>query len=481
MAVRPPAPWGGLMRTAVNSFSYFRRYWANTAALGVADAVALIAAVAASGAVRYLFRGHHMIPAWSWLLIPVWWLAAGITKMLPDWGLGPVEHFRRTVLLLLGLFGGGTAAVFLSKAGEEVSRLTFTNAFVFALLLVPMVRLTVKRFLISRRWWGLPAVIYGNNEIARQVLEAMRHETGLGYFPVGAFYEEQPGIPSFLDDLPRLGGLEQTTESAAVAVVAARDMSSEELVSLLEGPLAVYQRIIIVPDLLETPTLWVSPRDFLGVLGLEVTSNLLNPLARVAKRFTEILLVLLVAPLWIPACLIIAGLIVLEDRAHPFFTQERIGLGGTRFRTYKFRTMLVNAEEALKRALEEHPELEGQWSGDFKLKEDPRVTNIGRLLRRYSLDELPQFLNVLKGDMALVGPRPLPAYHHHRLPERARALRERVRPGVTGLWQVSGRSEAGTGGMVKWDTYYVRNWSVWLDMVIIVRTLRAVVTGRGAY
>ena len=469
------------MQTTVNGFLYFRRYWANTAALAAADALALATAVAASGAVRYFFRGHHMIPTWSWLLIPVWWIVAGVTKMLPDWGLGPVEHFRRTVLLLLGLFGSGTAAVFLSKAGEGVSRLTFTNAFVFALVLVPAARLTVKRFLVSRQWWGLPAVIYGNNEIARRVLEAMRHETGLGYFPVGAFYDDRPDIPNYLDALPRLGRLDQTTDSAAVAVVAARDMSSEELVSLLEGPLAVYRRVVIVPDLLETPTLWVSPRDFLGVLGLEVTSNLLNPLARIAKRCAEVCLILLLAPVWVPACVIIAGLILLEDRAHPLFVQERVGLGGVPFRTYKFRTMLVNAEEALKRSLAEHPELEDQWNGDFKLRNDPRVTRIGRFLRRYSLDELPQFLNVLKGDMALVGPRPLPAYHHHRLPERVRTLRERVRPGVTGLWQVSGRSESGTEGMVKWDSYYVRNWSLWLDIVIIVRTLRAVITGRGAY
>jgi len=467
--------------TTVNGFSYFRRYWANTVALAAADAVALAIAVAASGAVRYLFRGQHMIPTWSWLLIPVWWVAAGVTKMLPDWGLGPVEHFRRTVLLLLGIFGGGTATVFLSKAGEDVSRLTFTNAFLFSLVLVPAARLTVKRLMISRQRWGLPAVIYGNSEIARQVLDAMRHETGLGYFPVGAFYDEQPGAKNYLGDLPRLGGLNQTTESAAVAVVAARDMSSEELISLLEGPLAVYRRVVIVPGLLETPTLWVSPRDFLGVLGLEVTSNLLNPIARIAKRLTEVSLILLLAPIWVPACVIIAGLILLEDRAHPFFSQERVGLGGVPFRTYKFRTMLVNAEEALKRALEEHPELEDQWKGNFKLRNDPRVTRIGRFLRRYSLDELPQFLNVLKGDMALVGPRPLPVYHHEKLPARVRSLREKVRPGVTGLWQVSGRSDSGTEGMAKWDAYYVRNWSLWLDVVILVRTLKAVLGGRGAY
>lgn len=463
-------------------FSYFRRYWLNTMALGLGDSIALALAVAASGAVRYIFRGHHMIPPWSWLLIVVWWLVAGVTKMLPDWGLGPVEHFRRTVLLLLGLFGSGTAAVFLSKAGEEVSRLTFTNAFVFAIVLLPISRLVVKRVLINNGLWGLPAVIYGNNETARQVFHAMQHEKGLGYFPIGIFYDEEPEqTKNYVPELPRLGSLQQTSDEAAVAILAQEDMTREQLLALLEGPLARYRRIVLVPGLLETPTLWVSPRDFLGVLGLEVTSNLLNPWARVAKRVTEIGLILLLAPIWVPACGIIAAVILLAERAHPFFTQERIGLGGVRFRTYKFRTMLPAAEAALQKALQQVPDLEDQWTGNFKLKNDPRVTRIGRFLRRYSLDELPQFINVLKGDMALVGPRPLPAYHHEHLPERVRALREKVRPGVTGLWQVSGRSEAGTEGMVKWDVYYVRNWSLWLDLVILVRTLKAVVTGRGAY
>jgi lipopolysaccharide/colanic/teichoic acid biosynthesis glycosyltransferase len=109
------------------------------------------------------------------------------------------------------------------------------------------------------------------------------------------------------------------------------------------------------------------------------------------------------------------------------------------------------------------------------------VTPLGKILRRTSLDELPQVLNVLAGQMALVGPRPLPDYHHGRLSESVRTPRSRVRPGLTGLWQVSGRSESGTAGMEKWDTYYVRNWSVWLDIVILTRTFMAVIRGSGAY
>jgi lipopolysaccharide/colanic/teichoic acid biosynthesis glycosyltransferase len=143
--------------------------------------------------------------------------------------------------------------------------------------------------------------------------------------------------------------------------------------------------------------------------------------------------------------------------------------------------MHPNAEAILQKRLRDDPEMRAEWEANFKLRNDPRITLIGRLLRRTSLDELPQFINILRGEMSLVGPRPLPRYHHDELPDRARELRERARPGMTGLWQVSGRSEAGHAGMPKWDTYYVRNWSVWLDIVIFVRTVRTVVSAKGAY
>jgi lipopolysaccharide/colanic/teichoic acid biosynthesis glycosyltransferase len=185
--------------------------------------------------------------------------------------------------------------------------------------------------------------------------------------------------------------------------------------------------------------------------------------------------------LWGTVCLVLAALIWLEDRANPFFYQERIGKNGRLFRTRKFRTMAPNAEALLRKKLAEDPELAAEWESNFKLRHDPRVTRIGGILRKTSLDELPQLINVLKGEMSLVGPRPLPGYHHHELTMKVRSLRERVRPGLTGLWQVSGRSQAGTEGIEKWDAYYVRNWSVWLDIIILARTVKVVSEGKGAY
>ena len=181
--------------------------------------------------------------------------------------------------------------------------------------------------------------------------------------------------------------------------------------------------------------------------------------------------------LWTPLCLLLALLIWVDDRANPFFLQERIGKDGRRFRAWKFRTMVPNAEEVLRRRFAEDEATLLEFKTHMKLRNDPRITRVGRVLRKTSLDELPQLINVLRGDMSLVGPRPVPMYNHQEFSPPMRALRERVLPGMTGLWQVSDRAEPGVSYMEKWDAYYVRNWSIWLDLLILARTMRVLTRG----
>lgn len=199
------------------------------------------------------------------------------------------------------------------------------------------------------------------------------------------------------------------------------------------------------------------------------------------KRALDLSLVILSAPFWVPLCLLLAGLTWLDDRHSPLFKQERVGQNGQKFFTWKFRTMVPNAEDVLKRHLAENAELRAEWEANFKLRRDPRITRTGNLLRKTSLDELPQLVNVLRGEMSLIGPRPLPEYHHQQLSPETRRMREKMAPGMTGLWQVSGRSEAGNEGMERWDPYYVRHWSFGLDLSILIRTVRVVLLGSGAY
>lgn len=463
------------------TYPFARRAISNAVILGAAEASTLLLSLFIGGFIRLAWKGEPMLASWMWYLLGAWCVGAYVARLLPGWGLGPVEELRRMFFLLAGVFAATTAMLFWGKAAEITSRFTLTVGFLLSIVLVPAVRLEVKRILLKLNRWGVPAVLYGRAHAVSVVTQALRDERGLGYTPDGVFLEEHGDAPETVADLPVLGHTNQYTARAPVALLAASGLSPQRVSELLDGPLAHYRRIVVIPDITESPTLWVKPRDLMGLLGIEIPGNLLDPLARILKRSLDLAVIIGLSPLWIPVCLLLGVLIWLEDRKHPIFKQERVGHRGHLFRTLKFRTMHPNAEELLQKRLDEDPSLRAEWEAHFKLRDDPRITRVGRFLRATSLDELPQFINVLRGDMSLVGPRPLPRYHYDEMPERVRQLRDRVRPGITGLWQVSGRSEAGHAAMPRWDTYYVRNWSIWLDLVILVRTFRAVTSRHGAY
>jgi exopolysaccharide biosynthesis polyprenyl glycosylphosphotransferase len=197
----------------------------------------------------------------------------------------------------------------------------------------------------------------------------------------------------------------------------------------------------------------------------------------VAKRLIDFLgsavLLFAIAPVFI----IVAMLIKLDSPGPVFFRQERVGLNKRRFRLFKFRTMIEGAEKQ-QQTLERLNEAEGPV---FKIKDDPRITRIGRLLRRYSIDELPQLLNVLKGEMSFVGPRPLPVRDTERIDVQWHKRRLSVKPGVTCLWQVNGRSDVSFDHWVRMDLEYIDNWSLALDLKILLKTIPAVLKGAGAY
>jgi exopolysaccharide production protein ExoY len=188
------------------------------------------------------------------------------------------------------------------------------------------------------------------------------------------------------------------------------------------------------------------------------------------------LLLIMLCPLFLIVCLAVAA-----DGGPIFFAHERVGRHGQLFKCLKFRTMVTNAGEVLEHLLAQNPEARREWLGTHKLRDDPRATRLGRILRAASTDELPQLLNVLRGDMSLVGPRPVIQHElaaHYKSNNSYYLL---VRPGVTGLWQISGRNDVGYEQRVHLDAWYVRNWSLWSDIIILVRTVPAVIIGRGAY
>lgn len=463
------------------AFLYSRYHLFNAFALFGADVIALhLGAYLGALFTAWMFATGPVL--WlAWALIPGWAFGALVLGLLPTWGLGPVEELRRLTGLLFIVFTGTALTLLVSGQGDAVEYATIGSGLVLSTFLIPFVRLRVKKLLVSHSLWGIPTVVYGAGRTGQRVISLLQEEKGLGYTPVAAFDDAPEMAGTSVAGVPVVGTTKDAMLVVPLAIVAMPGLDRHRLVELLEGPLSIYRTVLVIPDLFEIPSVWVRPRDLSGILGLELERNLMSPWAAALKRTVDVGVVLACAPLVLPVCLAIAAAVWLSDRSSPVFTQERLGLNGRSIRTFKFRTMVPEADVVLERHLQADTALREEWMSNFKLRRDPRITPLGRILRRFSLDELPQLLNVLRGDMSLVGPRPLPSYHAAELSPRLRTMRERVLPGLTGLWQISGRSDAGTDGMEMWDSYYVRNWSFWLDIVILVRTLRAVLRGKGAY
>jgi len=216
------------------------------------------------------------------------------------------------------------------------------------------------------------------------------------------------------------------------------------------------------------------------MLGLEVCQQAFVRERQWPKRVLDLALTLLGAVLVLPLIALMALWIKVDSPGPVFYAQERIGQDGKHFQAWKFRSMVQNADGILQRYLDDNPVLREEWERSHKLRNDPRITRAGGFLRRTSLDELPQLWNVLKGEMSLVGPRPIVEAEIPKYGNKF-SLYTKVKSGLTGMWQISGRSDTSYDERVQLDTFYVRNWSVWLDLYILFRTIEIVLLRKGAY
>ena len=232
----------------------------------------------------------------------------------------------------------------------------------------------------------------------------------------------------------------------------------------------------------DLPVEGIQIRALGSLVGIEYTNNLLLPGNRAIKRALDILVAGALLMLTAPVVAVAITLVRLIDGAPVFFAQSRAGINGSRIAVPKIRTMRRDAEEQLSEFLSTNAGMRAEWEARYKLKSDPRlIAWAGRLFRRFSVDELPQLWTVLRGDMSLVGPRPFPDYHLENFSPAFLELRQRVRPGITGLWQVEIRSEGSIAEQEAYDSYLHAQWSVWLDLYVLGRTVAAVAAGRGAY
>jgi Undecaprenyl-phosphate galactose phosphotransferase WbaP len=224
----------------------------------------------------------------------------------------------------------------------------------------------------------------------------------------------------------------------------------------------------------------MSVRDFSGVIGIDASNKLKLFWNLGIKRFMDIVIVIAGGILLLPFFLLIALIVKINSPGPVLYKHKRLGKNGKPFYAYKFRTMVNNAEQKLKEIIEADPQLKIEWEKTHKLQKDPRITGFGKILRRTSIDEFPQLINILKGEMSLVGPRPIVTEEVAKYGDDYNRIFSN-KPGLTGMWQVSGRSDANYYDRISYDTYYLQNWSIWLDLWILFKTFGVVFFGKGAY
>jgi len=402
--------------------------------------------------------------------------------LYPGYMLGPVERLRRRLLATLAVFGGLVAWDNLVARGV-FSRGVLLATLLFGIVLPPLAETALRMMLIRRGRWGIPVLMLGAGDAGRSLARALSREPNLGLNPVAFLDNRLAYWNTTVEGIPVAGplGLAPDFEKRVeAAIVSLADISPADAGALLQE--LNFPRMIVVPDLAGIASLWVTARDLGGCLGFEIKKNLLLRRNHVLKRLMDRAVALPLFLLSLPVMAFAALWIKIVSRGPAFHRQIREGMDGRRIAVWKLRTMRLDGDRILEDWFKVHPHDREQWQRYFKLRDDPRVLPmIGSLLRRTSLDELPQLWSILRGEMSLVGPRPLPDYHLEQFPSEFRTLRTRVLPGLTGLWQVSARSEGDLKVQEALDTFYIRNWSPWLDLYILARTASAVLLARGAY
>lgn len=407
--------------------------------------------------------------------------------LYPGLGLGPVETLRRFTYATIVGFLLLAAFTFALRLPPLYSRATFGIALVISLVLVPAARGAVLAFARRWRWWMEPVVIVGTGERALRVIQSLQRSDGLGYRAVAVITSgPEESIVQDVAGVPVVGGVEEGRLLAAqgirIALLETRRADPARERAIVDRLQREFRHVVLIREYDDLPVEGLQIRNLGHLVGIEYSNNLIVPRNQMIKRVLDLVIASIALVVAAPVILLCALLVRLLDGAPSLFVQNRQGLDGGRIAVPKIRTMRRDAEEQLEASLADDPELRREWEATYKLKADPRlIPGFGRLLRQYSIDELPQIWSVLRGDMSLVGPRPFPDYHLKEFSPAFQELRRRVRPGITGLWQITIRNSGGTAEQESYDSYYIRNWSVWLDLWILFRTIAAVASGRGAY
>jgi Undecaprenyl-phosphate galactose phosphotransferase WbaP len=339
-----------------------------------------------------------------------------------------------------------------------------------------LLRMTARSVLQTTGLWTLHTLIVADANERESARDALTSDPALGYRVIGTV---SPRAAASLPDLELLRMVAARGANFVVVSVGGGDLQAEHAV--LDGLRRTGLPLALVPAVRGVPVIGFHQHYFLGhdIVMLLSRSNLSRPFSRLMKTVFDLttagLLVVLFAPL-------LCGLAVLvrADGGPALYRHRRIGAGGRIFDCFKFRSMVPDAENVLQQLLASDLDTAAEWAATQKLRHDPRITPIGRFLRRSSLDELPQLFNVLRGEMSLVGPRPIVTSEIDRYADEIEYYYA-AKPGLTGLWQVSGRNDTSYARRVRLDVWYVRNWTLWHDIAILFKTVPAVFLQRGAH
>ena len=376
--------------------------------------------------------------------------------------------------------------IFLMRNSMQVSRYYAGCFLVFTFLYVALGRYVVGRVVLKAESLQERVLLIGAGRTAERLLAAFQDDFCYCYKVIGVL-DDHPVSDSIPKKYPLLGGFDDAArvireQGVQTVIVAAPGLSEKGMRKLLMEIQHLTDTVLFTPSLVGSPlgSVEISTLFVEQVAVIKSKNNLSRWYNRWIKFVFDVVVTaigtILISPIFLALCICVA----IDNKGKVIFAHQRVGRNGKLFPCYKFQTMIPNAQQVLEEYLENDPQARLEWETNFKLSNDPRVTKLGAVLRKTSLDELPQIFNVLKGEMSLVGPRPVVQAELAKYGDNKKEYLM-VRPGITGMWQASGRSDTTYEERVAMDTWYVRNWSLWIDLKYLYRTFAAVISKKGAY
>jgi len=414
----------------------------------------------------------------------LWPVMAWREGLYPGYGLTEPQELRKQIVsaAYAGLILAVGTVLFTRELTIPRSVLLLT--ILFSMILTPVGRALMKRLLYRMRLWGRAVVILGAGQAGARIARALGKNPLDGLHPV-AFFDDDPHKQGLMLEGLRVRGKLADADLFALrrgvqhAIVAIPTATPQLLSGLINTRGRIFRRVQFIPDLVNLPSQGVFASDLDGMLALEVRLGLYSRVNQSVKRAVDLFGGVVGGILISPVLLALALWVRLDSPGSAFYWSTRIGQKGKPFKCLKFRSMYGDADERLQAMIRNDPRVRDEYERFHKLENDPRITRAGSFIRRYSLDELTQLYNVVKGEMSLVGPRP---YLVQELPDM-RGLQDVIleaKPGMTGLWQVSGRSNVTFEERLEMESQYVRNWSLWWDIILLVKTVTVVLARRGA-